>query len=108
MATMPTASMDCVGLSRASRQLWLVLGIFLSALADGLAQEGRLRLQVGGLRAYLLRGLTFAIEIKMIVLAVLALSEPRLEDGKYTVVDPLNATSVAPVGTVHFDSLRKT
>lgn len=54
----------------------------------------------------LFRCLIFATEIKMIVLAVLALSEPRLKDGAYTVVDPLNATSVAPVGTIHFNALR--
>ncbi|KAL4075466.1 cytochrome P450 [Scleroderma citrinum] len=37
-------------------------------------------------------------EIKMIVLALLATSTPEIEGGKYIVVDPLNVTSVPPVG----------
>ncbi|KIM63018.1 hypothetical protein SCLCIDRAFT_118388 [Scleroderma citrinum Foug A] len=37
-------------------------------------------------------------EIKMIVLTLIAMSMPEMEGGKYTVVDPLNVTSVPPVG----------
>lgn len=41
----------------------------------------------------------------MILFAVLHYSTPRLEDNAYTVVDPLNTTSVAPVGTCFLDPL---
>lgn len=34
----------------------------------------------------------------MIVLALLATSTPEIEGGSYVVVDPLNVTSVPPVG----------
>jgi len=37
-------------------------------------------------------------EIKMIVLTLIAMSMPEMEGGKYTVMDPLNVTSVPPVG----------
>ncbi|KAI6035883.1 cytochrome P450 [Pisolithus marmoratus] len=37
-------------------------------------------------------------EIKMIVLTLLAISVPEIEGGRYDVVDPLNVTSVPPVG----------
>ncbi|KAI5995715.1 cytochrome P450, partial [Pisolithus marmoratus] len=37
-------------------------------------------------------------EIKMIILTLLAISVPEIEGGQYTVVDPLNVTSVPPVG----------
>ena len=34
----------------------------------------------------------------MIILALLATSMPEIEGGKYTVADPLNVTSVPPLG----------
>ncbi|KIN93572.1 hypothetical protein M404DRAFT_35974 [Pisolithus tinctorius Marx 270] len=37
-------------------------------------------------------------EIKMIVLTLLAISVPEVEGGEYIVVDPMNVTSVPPVG----------
>ncbi|KAJ7877461.1 cytochrome P450 [Mycena leptocephala] len=37
-------------------------------------------------------------EIKMIVWSIIAKSTPRLEGNKYTIVDPLNITSVPPQG----------
>ena len=44
-------------------------------------------------------------EIKMIVLTILNLSYPTLEGGKYTVVDPLNITSVQPSGKLFLSPL---
>ena len=40
----------------------------------------------------------------MIVLTLIAISMPEMEGGKYTVVDPLNVTSVPPVGRLIFRS----
>lgn len=41
----------------------------------------------------------------MIVMTFLGLAMPSLEGGKYRVVDPLNATSVAPEGNLLLDML---
>ncbi|KAH7884901.1 cytochrome P450 [Phlebopus sp. FC_14] len=46
-------------------------------------------------------------EIKMIVATILAIATPELEGGKYTVVDPLNVTSVPPVGRLLLHRLGK-
>lgn len=51
--------------------------------------------------------LMISIEMKMIVFTLLGLAYPSLEGGKYTVVDPLNATSVQPAGRLFLSPLDK-
>lgn len=46
-------------------------------------------------------------EMKMIALTILALADPTLEGGKYTVVDPLNTTSVQPAGKLYLTPLAR-
>lgn len=43
----------------------------------------------------------------MIVFTLLGLAYPELEGGKYTVVDPLNATSVPPAGKLLLSPVEK-
>ena len=45
--------------------------------------------------------------MKMLALTVLALADPTLEGGKYTVTDPLNTTSVQPSGKLFLTPLAK-
>lgn len=45
-------------------------------------------------------------EIKIIALLVIAHSTPEIEGGKYVVVDPMNVTSVPPVGQLLLHALK--
>lgn len=45
------------------------------------------------------------VEMKMIAFTILNLAYPTLEGGKYTVVDPLNTTSVQPSGKLFLTPL---
>lgn len=72
-----------------------------SALEDGPVRDASLQSLVCVVSQTKSRSFTIVLvlaEIKMIVLTLIAMSMPEMEGGKYTVVDPLNVTSVPPVG----------
>ncbi|EKM52473.1 uncharacterized protein PHACADRAFT_211727 [Phanerochaete carnosa HHB-10118-sp] len=59
-----------------------------------------------GLNRWACPGRVLAVaEMKMIALTILSLAHPILEGGKYTVVDPLNITSVQPAGKLFLSPL---